>query len=258
MRISDNDRLLYENELHWDAVQLNDYVRSKIAAIKKIIPDEVMTIIDVGCGNGMISNELRQQWDIIGIDRSITALRHVLSPRVSADIQALPFADESFDLVLCSEVLEHLPGSLLYHAVSEMMRISRKYLLITVPYREYLPKNHIKCPFCAHIFNASYHYNSFDSDKLTSLFSNAKVLSKFYRGKQVRQYNPVLLKIKQNVGHSYARFSTDRYFICSNCQQHFRYVRKVNVISLLCDGLNRLLSRKRPYWLGMLFIKESR
>ena len=49
------------------------------------------------------------------------------------DITALPFADNSFDVVICSEVLEHIPDD--DKAVSELIRIVKpgKTLAVSVP-----------------------------------------------------------------------------------------------------------------------------
>lgn len=47
------------------------------------------------------------------------------------DAEQLPFKSKSFDLVLCTEVLEHVPGW--KQAFSELQRVSRKKVLVTVP-----------------------------------------------------------------------------------------------------------------------------
>jgi SAM-dependent methyltransferase len=46
-------------------------------------------------------------------------------------IEQLPFADRSFDCVVCCEVLEHLDN--LYFIFSELVRVTRRYLIISLP-----------------------------------------------------------------------------------------------------------------------------
>jgi SAM-dependent methyltransferase len=46
----------------------------------------------------------------------------------------LPFPDASFDFVLASHVLEHLPDPI--RALREWQRVARKYLFIVLPHRE--------------------------------------------------------------------------------------------------------------------------
>jgi len=48
-----------------------------------------------------------------------------------ASAYELPYKDNSFDLVICTEVLEHLEEPT--KAFKEMLRVSKKYLIISVP-----------------------------------------------------------------------------------------------------------------------------
>jgi SAM-dependent methyltransferase len=56
-------------------------------------------------------------------------------PIVQADIQELPFTNESFDVILCSHVLEHVPDD--KKAMQELYRVLKPsgYALLEVPYR---------------------------------------------------------------------------------------------------------------------------
>ncbi len=47
------------------------------------------------------------------------------------DIHGLPFADDSFDVVLCSETLEHVQD--LQGAMDELLRVARRAVIVTVP-----------------------------------------------------------------------------------------------------------------------------
>lgn len=98
-------------------------------------------ILDVGCGNGVISRHLgRAGFNVLGIDvsdktietaKSLTNLPNVQFMKMSAE--ALVASGEKYDAVICSEVLEHLhqPGSLLqvlYQSLTENGK-----LIVTVP-----------------------------------------------------------------------------------------------------------------------------
>jgi methionine biosynthesis protein MetW len=70
--------------------------------------------LDVGCGTGnSYAGELRHRGvSYVGVDISPEAVEAAraagLDAQVIADAAELPFADETFDRVLCIEVLEHL------------------------------------------------------------------------------------------------------------------------------------------------------
>jgi SAM-dependent methyltransferase len=81
------------------------------------------TTLDVGCGSSHI---LRDLPEAVGVDILFRKLRYALRwgrPVVQASIFALPFVDQSFDNVVCSQVIEHIPGDDL--ALAELIRVLR-------------------------------------------------------------------------------------------------------------------------------------
>lgn len=97
------------------------------------------TVLDAGCGEGYVqrglfSRGLTAAWT--GVDASAGAVDFARrrTPRarwVVADLRATRFPDRSFDLVLCSQVLEHIPQP---EAVrDELARVSARWLLVSVP-----------------------------------------------------------------------------------------------------------------------------
>lgn len=100
----------------------------------------IKSVADIGCGEGfglsvLAENKIGKTY--IGLDNSATALKVAkkIHPRfkyLEGSIYNTPFKDNSFDLVVCSEVLEHLEKP--EQALAELSRISKKYVLISVPY----------------------------------------------------------------------------------------------------------------------------
>lgn len=74
-----DNKKLYEIRENWQEFKLDKKMKDKINVLLSFIPDDVKSIVDVGCGNGLITNALKQQFEIFGIDRSITALKFLKS-----------------------------------------------------------------------------------------------------------------------------------------------------------------------------------
>ena len=87
-------------------------------------------ILEVGIGNGTVTSYLRQQgFQIVTCDFDKS-----LEPDFIADIRKLPFKDASFDVVLAYEILEHLPWEDVDKALNELARVSKKNVVISLPY----------------------------------------------------------------------------------------------------------------------------
>lgn len=95
-------------------------------------------ILEVGVGEGEVTARLAQRWPdatFCGVDLPDPDLAAHWDGKGFAplfgDIGRLPFPDDSFDLVLAIEVLEHVPFPEL--ALAELSRVGRRDLVVSVP-----------------------------------------------------------------------------------------------------------------------------
>ncbi len=104
------EKKYYNDPNIWDKNLLDNAVeKNRIMEIIDNIPKDTKTILDVGCGNGPFVNSIHDKFErVVGLDFSEEALKHVESEKVLSDISSIPFGDKSFDLIVCSETLEHL------------------------------------------------------------------------------------------------------------------------------------------------------
>ncbi|MGA2967578.1 MAG: class I SAM-dependent methyltransferase [Candidatus Levyibacteriota bacterium] len=135
MKQTDN----YKKHTHRNPIQrllLWNFFRNLVNLTKAKTVD---SILDVGCGEGFTLNRLREK----GIGKKLEGLEYskdaiALGRETYPDIKIsqgsiykLPYKDNAFDLVLCTEVLEHLDKP--QDALKELVRVSKKYLVISVP-----------------------------------------------------------------------------------------------------------------------------
>ena len=99
------------------------------------------SVLDAGCGEGFVAEALAARLPgaaltAVDVDAGAVAFAEAHgSGRVTyatASLDALPFADGAFDVVVCTEVLEHLSAP--DRALAELRRVARRAVVVTVPF----------------------------------------------------------------------------------------------------------------------------
>jgi len=145
-------------------------------------------VLDIGCGSGRHTGEASRLKGatVIGADMNFNDLietrnrlnfikncgEHGGGQRgiSAADITSLPFETESFDHVICSEVMEHIPDE--SKAARELVRVlkPRGNLVVSVP--RFLPEK-ICWMLSKEYYNANGgHVRIYKKEKIASLFEN--------------------------------------------------------------------------------------
>ena len=119
------------------------FIREAVASLKL----EQAEVADLGCGSGVILCDvlkMRPRWTGHGLDISPAAISYGerlathkgVAPRAefrTGNIARLPFEENSLDLVIASEVIEHLPNPLaVIEGIARVLRPEGK-LLLTLP-----------------------------------------------------------------------------------------------------------------------------
>ncbi|HYF69238.1 MAG TPA: methyltransferase domain-containing protein [Ohtaekwangia sp.] len=99
-------------------------------------------VLEIGTGNGIVKYALQKYG--IGVD-SID-IDEKLNPDIIGSVLAMPIAANSYDTILCCQVLEHLPYEQFVPALKEIRRVTRKHLILSLPDLARLYKIGIKVP----------------------------------------------------------------------------------------------------------------
>ncbi len=98
--------------------------------IHEVLKQNSQSVLEIGVGNKTVSDYLRK----IGIKVTTCDFDKNLKPDFVASVLNLPFEENSFDTVLCAEVLEHLPFNNFQKALKEIFRITRSKAILTLPH----------------------------------------------------------------------------------------------------------------------------
>jgi glycosyltransferase involved in cell wall biosynthesis/SAM-dependent methyltransferase len=116
------------------------YLREVAGDIVELIPADTVSILDVGCGDGYITNLISEKYFVVGFDLSTVAMRSLRRPGVAGSAFELPFGDGSFDLVMANDVIEHFAPAHRLRVLAELERVSAKSIIVTTPFTERLAR----------------------------------------------------------------------------------------------------------------------
>ena len=135
--------------------------------VHEIITAEPDSVLEVGIGPGITKSILKNigKFTYVSLDNNAE-----LKPDHIGSILDMPFQNKQYDVVGCFEVLEHLPYDNFEKALSELLRVAKKAVIISLPNAErtiniHIPRicNHriFKWPFTPeriHTFNGVHYW----------------------------------------------------------------------------------------------------
>lgn len=157
------------------------FEKRRFQLIRRFIPETgVNKILDAGSGSGWLAGNLTAMgYSVTAMDLGFDSIkrskRRLSEYREIAytlgDVMRVPFKDEAFDLVVMSEILEHLDSP--ENSIKEISGIVRKggYLIISSPYKENI--QYTLCIHCNEKTPVNAHLHSFDAVKISEMLRNA-------------------------------------------------------------------------------------
>jgi len=171
IKINTNQKYLSKNPISQRLVnQFNQTIKNILTGL------EFSNLVDIGCGEGVVLKMLEKyvcNKNCIGIDidPSNIKLSKGNAPFCKykiGNIYNLPFNENSFEIVMCLEVLEHLEKP--EKALSELYRVNSKYVIISVP-REPVWRvlNMARGKYWKDLGNTHGHINHYNSKEIVNL-----------------------------------------------------------------------------------------
>lgn len=169
------DREKYSYDILKKAYDSEIFKCEKEYFIEKIIMPNITTrmiIVDIGCGIGFVIKKLYKMIDdssmIVGLDITMNSIMYAknefgLNNLLLSNNYYIPLKDGSVDLVICSEVIEHLHDP--KKSLSEMYRVLRKSgtLILSTPNGLYVKLFHHRKFVCLDHINE---FTFFDIKKM--------------------------------------------------------------------------------------------
>jgi hypothetical protein len=129
---------------YFERSQFDAFV-SQILTVASLKPKH---ILEIGPGNGFVSGFFRSA----GYKVTTFDINKNLNPDVVGNILEIDryFEKSSFDLILCAEVLEHLPFEHFESIIQKYSQLTKAHVVITLPRRHRILldfRMHLKIPF---------------------------------------------------------------------------------------------------------------
>ena len=246
-----------------------DIVSRRAEAKERMRVDDLMgltpageRVLEIGARDCFLSRKLTALYtEVTALDLCLPCVDEAGIVPVKGDVTALNFADASFDTVFCTEVLEHIPPAKLQTACDEIARVTCRYAVIGVPYRQDLRANRTRCARCGEVNPTTGHLNCFDRERLFSLFAGMTPLTVHLVGDRAPVTNPVSVFLYRLCGYPYGSY--DQEEACVYCGARLERPRigplkwAVCFVARTLNALqHRLTFRRRPIWIHILFEKK--
>ncbi|MCB2227458.1 MAG: class I SAM-dependent methyltransferase [Desulfarculaceae bacterium] len=235
--------------------------QERITDLMGLLPSGRESLLEIGARDGYFTGLLRERFDrITALDLEEPEIDLPGVTTVQGDATKLQFPDESFDVVLCTEVLEHIPG--VERAAAELERVARCELVLGVPYEQDLRFGRLVCLTCGKVNPPYGHLNRFDEHRIAELFPACRVARSGLVGRASERTNWLSDRLMALAGYPYGSY--DQQEPCVHCGARLKrpapptgWRRLAGKLGARLLSLEQRLSSPRPIWMHLLLVKRD-
>lgn len=226
-----------------------------------ILPKGYLSALDIGARDGYISNLLVPFFETVtALDLEKPTISDERITAVKGDVTHLGFPDNSFDVVLCTEVLEHIPTERLVKACSEISRVAKYNVVIGVPYNQDTRVGQTTCLSCGKRNPCWGHVNIFNEDRLKKLFNTLTPLQSSFIGEKRLKTNAISVFLMDLAGNPWGTYYQEES--CIYCGNKLFPPSYQNIFQKICsrfafhlNEIQKHFTFPIPNWIHMVFAK---
>jgi SAM-dependent methyltransferase len=244
-----------------DAPSTTPLEKIRISDLLRLLPRCYRSALEIGPANGRVTEHIARffpDFTVLDVQRPSFDLQGVKI--VMGSVTNLPFPNNYFDFVLCTEVLEHVTE--FEKACREIIRVTRHEVLIGTPYRQDVRVGRTTCQNCGAKNPPFGHFNSFSERDLRKLFPLMQVKEKSLVGQQRPwRTNTISVKLMDFAGNPWGTYGQEDP--CSHCGTALHAPSQRNLSQKIASKIAFLLNRGQrsfvqlePVWIHLLLEKK--
>jgi SAM-dependent methyltransferase len=231
----------------------------RMSKVLSMIPADTSAVLEIGARHGVMTRALAEKYDdITALDLTCPKFNIERVRTVAGNVERLEFPDDAFDCVICTEVLEHVPD--VVSAARELIRVTRRYVLVGVPYLQDRRVGRTTCNQCGKINPPWGHLHTFDHHRLAELFAGARTVSTELVSENRERTNWCSVWLQDYAGNPYGNYYQEERCIYCGCKM--QPPDKISLVQrIACAAGARLyelqvkFNRPQPTWVHLLLSK---
>jgi ubiquinone/menaquinone biosynthesis C-methylase UbiE len=234
-------------------------IEVRMEKVLALLPPGTRSVLEIGARHGLMTRELVKRVDqVTALDLSRPRFEIPGVVTVAGNVEQLQFEDNSFDCVVCTEVLEHVPD--VAAAARELARVSRRHVLVGVPYSQDTRVGRTTCNHCGQVNPPWGHIHTFDEPRLAQLFSNLRTVTTEYCSENRERTNTLSVMLQDFARNPYGVYYQEEGCVACGkkmtAPENLSFVERAACsIGVRLYDLQTRFNKPRPTWIHLLMAK---